>query len=869
MDFDLLPFVKRPSRYLGCEIHAIRPSLKENDLHVGMAFPDLYEIGMSHLGLNLLYHSLNQQAGIVAERVFMPDADLEALLRSRNIPLTTLETRTPLHKLDILGFTLAYELTYTNTLGILDLGGIPLRTEERSANHPLILAGGPCAFNPEPMSAFIDAFVIGEAEYRLPEICNLVSSWKAGGNTRDDLLRALSRLEGIYVPSLFTWEQQQGKNVWAIHPPSDCRVPVQKCTVPSLDTSPYPHRPIVPFTRIVHDRISMEVARGCPHGCRFCQAGNIYRPYRERSPERVLKLALDCLEATGYAELSLLGLSVGDYTGLAPLVTSLMKRLESRKISLSLPSLRVGSLDPAVAEQILRVRRTGFTMAPEAASVRLRNIVNKDIDEEELFRTAQMLARLGWRKLKLYFMIGLPGEEESDVEAIVHLARKIRKHARSGRSDPFQVTVNVSTFVPKPHTPFQWEAQLSRKEAEERQNFLKKRLRRPGFRFKWNDPRVSLLEGMFSRGDRRLCGLVENAYRLGCRMDAWSEYLRFDLWEKAFDLSSINPEACLHPFPRVEDPLPWDWVDTGIGKPFLLQERTRAFRAERTPLHCSGHCEACGICERPMEGVERESPIECGPDSGNGAQSFLPEPFSLKSHVPAARIRIVYSKLKPAVYLSHLETINVFYRALHRTGLPIYFTEGEHPHPKVSFSTALPVNLESHTEYMDIWVSKSMDTTVLAESLDRELPDGFSVFASSSVPLKAPSLEESIAWMEYEITLPERKPVQPSRKDLDQALSDFQQGRIVDDRDGRPAKTSLKNIHQAAKLESLDGTVGFRCRIYKLSGSLPSPVRVVEALSPRAFWENLRVRIVKTQTVFLDSALSAALQKENSVIRGE
>ena len=345
MDFDFLPYVKKPSRYLGCEIHAVRPSLRKDDLHVGLAFPDLYDIGMSHLGLNLLYHSLNQISGVVAERIFLPDTDLEALLRDRDLPLTTLETRTPLKTLDILGFTLAYELTYTNVLGILDLGRIPLRTSDRSLDHPLILAGGPCAFNPEPVSAFIDAFVIGEAEYRLPEICRLVSDWKAAGGSRDALLKALNRQEGVYVPSLFAWEQQKGKQTWALRPPPDCKGPVRKCTVFSLDDAPYPRRPIVPFTRIVHDRISMEVARGCPHGCRFCQAGSIYRPYRERSPERVSELALESLEATGYEEISLLGLSVGDYSGLAPLVASLMKRFESRKISLSLPSLRVGSLD--------------------------------------------------------------------------------------------------------------------------------------------------------------------------------------------------------------------------------------------------------------------------------------------------------------------------------------------------------------------------------------------------------------------------------------------------------------------------------------------------------------------------------------------
>jgi len=823
---------------------------------MGLAFPDLYEIGMSHLGLNLLYHAVNQRPGIVAERVFLPDMDLASVLQDRDIPLTTLESNTPLVRLDILGFTLAYELTYTNVLAILDLGRIPLRTEARSREHPLILAGGPCAFNPEPMSAFIDAFVIGEAEDCLPDLCGLVSSWKQSGECRQALLKALDRLEGLYVPSLYDWEQQGERKVWHLKPTTDRKGPVRKCTVPDLDAAFYPDRPLVPFTRIVHDRISLEVARGCPHGCRFCQAGNLYRPYRERSHERIHELAMQSLKTTGYEELSLLSLSIGDYAGIGRLIPSLMGKFEPQRVSLSLPSIRVGSLEPSVAKEILRVRKTGFTLAPEAASPRLRGVINKDIDEEELFRTAQMLAGLGWRSLKLYFMIGLPTEEESDVESIVLLARELRKRVRKSKRPPLQITVNVSTFVPKPHTPFQWEAQQSREGAERKQAFLRKHLRRPGFRLKWHDPRLSLLEGIFARGNRNLCDSLEAAYRLGCRLDGWTEHMRFDLWQKAFEQTGLSPESCLHPFADPEDPLPWDWIDTGMDKRFLAREFERAQRGVLTPFHCTGRCEACSLCGRKDEpGAVRTPtpPLEDRDAAIRGAEKSLPDLLPGDRATNHPRLRVSYAKRSGMACLSHLETINVFYRALRRSRLPIAYTVGEHPHPKVAFGPALPVGVESHAEYMDLWFSGAVGKETVAESLRTVLPEGFALLGVAVVPQQAPSLEESVQWMEYETTFVQDGVGTPSRMDLNDVLVAFRNAEIMEkdpETGSCPTPRALKHL---SELDVLESRPGLRLRLMRLSGSIPSPFKVLGFLFCDPQWKGLRFNIRKTRTAFTNT----------------
>lgn len=848
-DDSILGQIRRPARYLGSEINAARAPQK-GDLRVGLAFPDHYEIGMSHLGMAILYDCLNRTAGVFAERVFLPDTDLEAHLRARRAPLTTLETRTPLDRLNVLGFSLAYELTYTNVLAILDLGQIPLHGEERQRRHPLILAGGPCAFNPEPLSPFIDAFVIGDAENLLPEICLLVREWKTSDATREDLLRRLDRLDSVYVPSLFSPCSDPNRRLISL---SGRTAPVRKAVVQDLDRAPFPEAPIVPFARIVHDRISIEVARGCPHGCRFCQASVLYRPVRERSPGRILQIANKSLLATGYEELSLLSLSIGDYSRLVPLVQDLMARVENQRVALSLPSLRVGSLDREVVYQIRKVRKTGFTLAPEAASARLRNAVNKDIDEEELFRSARLLASLGWRSLKLYFMIGLPTETEEDVDRIVALASRIRGEALRAKPGSFQVTINVSTFVPKAHTPFQWHPQLHPREAERRQAHLKRAIRRTGFRLKWHDANVSFLEGVFARGDRRTASLLEEAYRLGCSRDGWTEHLRFDLWQKALDKTGVSPQECLNPVPDPAAPLPWHWIDPGVSPAFLLREYEKALRSEPAPFHCTGDCSGCGHCsgsESPKP-TQVSSPARPCQDSPEPAPKENPRPGAAMGVDGLLRVRVRYAKEASAVYLSHLETLTALQRALRRSGLPIAFTLGENPHPRIALSPALPLGMESLSEYVDIWLVRAISAEAVANSLAKALPPGLRVLSAQPVACGAPSLEESVIWMEYEVHFCRDEPGEPSVRELLKGdVENFLAGRssIVEIRS--EGKSSFVDLRPAVRdLALLDGPI-VRLQLQKIHGNLPSPTRVLDALFASGESRRTGRHVRKTQTVF-------------------
>ncbi len=853
--------VRRPARYMGSELHAVRHP-DPGDLRVGLAFPDLYEVGMSHLGLNVLYACVNRAPGLFGERVFMPDEDLEQLLRQDRTALTTLETRLPLHQLDVLGFSLAYEMTYTNVLGILDLGGIPLRSSDRSRQHPVVIAGGPCAFNPEPLAPFVEAFVVGEAEFLLVELCRTVKEWKASGSSRQDLLRALDRMESVYVPSLFEWRPAGVEGRGRLVSLTSRERAVRKCEIPDLDQAPYPERPVVPYARIVHDRISIEAARGCPHACRFCQAGNLYRPYRQRSPERLREIALRSVEETGYEQVSLLALSIGDYAGLAPLVQDLMCQLAPRRVSLSLPSLRVGSLQDSVVEEILRVRKTGFTLAPEAATERLRSVVNKTISEEELLRTAERIARLGWRSLKLYFMIGLPGETEEDVEEIVHLARRIRQQAKAARSGGFQLTVNVSSFVPKAHTPFQWVGQQPREISEEKQRFLRQKLKQPGFRLKWHDARLSLLEGVFARGDRRAGDLLEKAYRLGCRRDGWSEFLRFDLWERAFEAVGVDPSDLLDPCPDPSGPLPWDWIDTGMPREWFRREHRKALEARCTEFSCSGDCDGCGVCVKDAEGGDGHETAPSVSFQGRPIRETPGTPCVRGAgERPAARMRLHYVKKRPASCLSHLETLSLFHRALRRSRLPIHFTGGEHPHPKAAFSPALPVGVESLAEYLDLWFSRVPEEKEVEEGLNAVLPEGLSVVGVRAVPLNAPSLEQSIAWMEYEFTFPNGSSQNPSQVDLEAAVRTFYDEQVATPGGAGARGRCHGNLLRAVRLAGRQEGHGLVCRIHRLSGSTPSAMRVVERLFPSKSGNGWRPRIVKTGAALLVSPPPAPASK--------
>lgn len=719
--------ISRPSRYIGGEINAVRKSPSQTEVSIALAFPDVYEVGMSHLGLKILYNILNAEDWLAAERVYSPWMDMEAELRRLKIPLTTLESDRPLREFDLVGFSLQHELSYTNVLNMLDLSRIPLLARERSDNDPLVIAGGPACFNPEPVAAFFDLMVVGDAESVAVEICRAVRQAKHSGRlSKKDLLYDLRHVRGIYIPSFFNIQYEPHGPVAEIVPVHADYRGVRKAIVPDIDAYPFPERQIVPFAELVHDRVSIEITRGCTRGCRFCQAGMIYRPVRERSLESIMEKAENTLGLTGYEDLSLLSLSSGDYSCIGPLLKRLMDRLSPKNIGVSLPSLRVDSLDPGMMEEIKRVRKTGFTMAPEAGNDRMRRIINKGLTQKDILETSQAVYRAGWNLIKLYFMIGLPYEEEGDLLDIITLSRQITQMAgRKGRKD--NLNVSISTFVPKAHTPFMWTTQVPLEESRRRIHRIQDGLSRSRIRVKWNQPELSWLEGIFSRGDRRLAPAVMEAWRLGAKFDAWGEHFRKDVWEEAFARCGLDPDFYLYRERDLKETLPWDHIQSGVTKAFLRKEWIKAGEADLTP-DCRVHCLECGVCDH--HGVD---PV-LHPCSGTAldaapAGTVRPFPESVK------RYRITYRKLKKARHLSHLELVRVLIRAFRRAGLDLACSRGYHPMPKVSFFTALPVGTESLEELMQVEFLYPVDITAVKEKLNAELPEGVDVSSVEEVPV--------------------------------------------------------------------------------------------------------------------------------------
>jgi len=589
----ILKKVSRPARYVGGELNSVVKDWDKVRVKLALAYPDVYEVGMSNLGLAILYDLVNREEDFLAERVYAPWVDMEEAMRREGLPLFSLETRHPLREFDIIGFSLQYELTYTNVLNMLDLAGIPILAFKRTDDDPLIIAGGSCTYNPEPMAPFIDIFVIGEGEEVLLELLRAYAQWKAQGHPKRGFLQRAALIEGVYVPSLYRVLYNPDGTAAGVQPLLPGVPPrVRKRIVSPLP--PIPTRPVVPYVEAIHDRGNVEIQRGCGQGCRFCQAGIIYRPVRERPLEEILDSIEELLRNTGYEEIALVSLSSADYSRIEELLDALDARPRPWPLAISLPSLRVDSFSVSLAEKLEKRRRTGLTFAPEAGSQRLRDVINKKVTEENLMEVAEAAYSRGWHRIKLYFMIGLPTETMEDVEAIAGLVRKVFETGRRYHKGRAEVAVSVATFVPKPHTPFQWLPLAPDEEIKEKQRLLKNRLRRRGIYLSWSDARTTLLEAVFSRGDRRLGEVIYLAWEKGARFDAWGEVFDERPWHEAFAEAGLDPDFYVRrPRPR-EEIFPWDHIDTGVTKEFLWEEYQRALQGEITP-DCRQQCYACGI----------------------------------------------------------------------------------------------------------------------------------------------------------------------------------------------------------------------------------------------------------------------------------
>ncbi len=864
----LLPLVEKPTRYLGGEWNSVSKDPATVETSIALAFPDLYEIGMSHLGFRILYALLNDLPGVAAERCFMPWVDMLRLLTENDLPLTTLETRRPLAALDLVGFSMQYELTITNVLAMLERGGIPIRAEDRAEGDPLVLGGGPVIFNPEPFAPFFDLILVGDAEEALPEMIALHARMRREGASRAEILRQVATgLDGWYAPSLYDAAPEPVLGMLIPRPREGSGAParIRRRVVYDLDRWPFPERIVVPHAEIVHDRVSWEIMRGCPVGCRFCQAGYVYRPTRERDPETVRSGVERSVAATGYDEFSLTSLNTGEYGAIEPLLKTLMDEMEPRRVAVGLSSLHATTMSESLAAEVKRVRKTGFTIAPEAGSQRLRNVINKNLAEEDILRATRLAFEAGWQLIKLYFMIGLPTETEEDVDALVELAAEIARQGRGIGGRRVRITLSASTFIPKPFTPFQWFGMEGEEGFRAKQSRIRRRSPK-GVEFKHHDHASSWLEGVLSRADRSLAPAIEEAYRRGAVLDSWSEHLDLARWRGAFDHLGLDADLWATRAIPLDCELPWEVVDPLVRRKWLEAEYRKSLDAA-TMATCADACSGCApfskecvrgeVAARRWQdlGVRTEVrlpafPVDRAPKGRDGSEPPAPvrapvvisagaaEPLPEAGLVPAppappAPERPLYSwrarfeKQGRSRFLGHLDLVRALTMALRRAGVELAYTQGFKPHPRVSLSPALALGVSSCAEYIDFDTTVPLEVERFLSGVNASLPSGLRFDALVALDPAAPALQEAITRAAYRATVPEAR-----RDELEEGVAGFLargEVQVVRARRGKPDKVlDIRPLVEELGIDA-DGRLTFTM-VMDPAGS-PRPAEVLAAVA--------------------------------------